>query len=67
MTDDQENAEERYCLQALANLRKSYETAAQKYIDRLVRIRSLQTPAPIVLTLDQAHEFINVTMNMRAP
>jgi len=47
--DREEVAEERYCYQALADLRKSYDAAAKPYIDRLVAINSMQTPAPILL------------------
>lgn len=41
-------AEERYCHEMLATLRRQYEKAAQPYIDRLVRIKSLETLVRIV-------------------
>ena len=63
---EREDAEERYCYQMLAELRKSYERDAKPYIDRLVALKSMQTPAPIVLTLDQAREFIDFSMSARA-
>ena len=37
-------ADERYIFEALETLRKSYEAAAQPYINRLVAIRSMETP-----------------------
>ena len=52
-------------LQALAELRRSYERDAKPYIDRLVEIRARQTPAPLLLTADQAKEFIDLTMSAR--
>ena len=61
---ERENAEERYCYQMLAELRKSYEQAAKPYIDRLVAIKSVQQPS-ITLTLDQAREFVDFTMSAR--
>lgn len=61
---ERENAEERYCYQMLAELRKSYELAAKPYIDRLVAIKSTQPPS-ITLTLDQAREFVDFTMSAR--
>lgn len=63
---ERESAEERYCYQALAELRKSYDLAAKPYIDRLVRIQSMRPPPPIMLTLDQTREFIDFTMGSRA-
>jgi len=58
--------EEAYCYEMLAQLRRSYESDAKPYIDRLVKLKSMQTPAPIVLTLDQAREFIDFTMSALA-
>ena len=55
-------SEEQYCYQTLADLRRSYERNAKPYIDRLVAIRAIQPPAPVALTLDQAREFIDITM-----
>jgi hypothetical protein len=55
--------EEQYCYQMLAELRKSYERDAKPYIDRLAAIKSRQPAPSIVLTLDQAREFIGFTMN----
>lgn len=59
---EQDTAEERYCLQALAELRRSYERDAKPYIDRLVQLRSTRPVPTITLTLDQAREFIDFTM-----
>ena len=50
--------EEQYCHQMLSELRKSYERDTKPYIDRLVRIASMQTPRGIRLTLDQAQAFM---------
>ena len=61
---ERENAEERYCYQMLAELRKSYERDAKPYIDRLVAIKSMQAPS-ITLTLDQAREVVDFTMSAR--
>jgi nucleoid-associated protein YejK len=61
---ERENAEERYCYQMLAELRKSYERDAKPYIDRLVAIKSTQAPS-ITLTLEQAREFVDFTMSAR--
>ena len=33
----------------LADLRKSYADAAKPYVDRLVAINNMRTPAPILL------------------
>jgi hypothetical protein len=55
---ERESDEERYCYQALADLRRSYDAAAKPYIDRLVLIKSLRPTPSIVLTLDQAREFV---------
>ena len=60
-----DGAVEAQLLQALAELRRSYERDAKPYIDRLVGIRSRQTPAPLLLTADQAKEFIELTMSAR--
>ena len=54
--------EEQHCYQMLAELRQSYERAAKPYIDRLVAIKSMQPSPSITLTVDQAREFIDVTM-----
>lgn len=54
--------EEQYLLQCLAQLRQAYERDAKPYLDRLVAIRSLQTSAPLVLSIDQAREFIDFKM-----
>ena len=62
---DLDGAVEAQLLQALAELRRSYERDAKPYIDRLVEIRSRQTPGPLLLTADQAKEFIELTMSER--
>lgn len=62
---EREDAEESYCYQALAELRRSYDAAAKPYIDRLVQIKSMKPAPRIVLTLDQACEFVDFTMAAR--
>jgi hypothetical protein len=62
---EREDAEERYCYQMLAELRKSYERDAKPYIDRLVAIKSARPAPRITLTIDQAREFIDFTMSAR--
>ena len=54
--------EERYCLQMLAELRKAYERDAKPYIDRLIAIHSMRPSKTLVLSIDQAREFIDFTM-----
>ncbi len=46
--------EEIYLQDMLATLHKSYMKVAQPYIDKLVEIRSMKQPAPIVVTVEQA-------------
>jgi hypothetical protein len=53
IASEQDNAEERYCHQMLAELRRSYEKAAAPYINRLVVLAGLRTPVRTV-TMDQA-------------
>ena len=63
LTPERDSAEERYLFQTLAELRRAYERDAKPYIDRLVAIRSMRSSVPLVLTLDQAREFIDITMS----
>ena len=49
-------AEARHLHEMLANLRRDYEKAAQPYIDRLVMIQSLRSPAPMLVTAGQAQQ-----------
>ena len=62
---EREDAEERYLYERLAYLRRGYELAAKPYIDRLVAIRSTRPSPSITLTIDQAREFIDLTMSAR--
>lgn len=50
------STEEEYLLEQLAALHRSYQVAAQPFIERLTRIRSLQPIQPIFMTLEQANE-----------
>jgi len=59
-------SEEQYCLQMLAELRKAYELDAKPYIDRLTQIRQMSPIAPLVLPIEQAREFIELTMGTKA-
>lgn len=58
--------EEQYCLQRLAELRKDYELNCKPYIERLTKIRAMSPVAPLVLPIDQAREFIELTMGTKA-
>ena len=58
--------EEQYCCQMLAELRKSYELDAKPYLDRLARIKGMSPAPAIVLTTDQAREFIELTMGTKS-
>lgn len=50
MIDDEIGVqEERHLLDILAQIRRAHEAAAKPYVDRLIAIRSLRQPAPIVL------------------
>ena len=60
---ERDNAEERYCYEMLAQLRRSYERDAKPYMDRLVAIKSMRPAQSITLTLDQAREFIDARMS----
>jgi hypothetical protein len=63
MTPEDENtAEERHCYQMLVEIRKRHEAAAKPYVDRLAAIKSAQPSPALVLTLDQAREFINISI-----
>lgn len=48
------DSEERYLLEVLAMLRENYAKSAKPYIDRLVAIRSMQQPSPMIVTHEQA-------------
>lgn len=60
---DTDADEERYCYQMLAELRKAYERDAKPFIDRLVHLKSLEPTPRIVLTVEQAREFVEFTMS----
>ena len=46
--EDEESDDERILHEILAQLQAEYAKAAQPYIDRLARIRSLRTPTLII-------------------
>ena len=46
--------EERYLLDTLDGLRRSYEKAAKPYIDRLVRIRNARPAQPMIVSIAEA-------------
>jgi hypothetical protein len=48
------NAEEQYLVDAIRVLQRDYEKAAKPYFDRLVQIRSMQPPPPMIISLEQA-------------
>lgn len=54
--------DERSLLQALADLRKDYEEAAKPYIERLGEIRKSTPAGPLAVSLDQAREYITLSM-----
>jgi NADH:ubiquinone oxidoreductase subunit D len=49
------DAEERYHLERVHELRLAYEAAAKPYVDRLVYLRSIRPQVPFVITVEQAH------------
>lgn len=55
--------EEQYCLQCIAELRESFQRDAKPYFDRLAAIRAMNPQPSIMLSLDQAREFIGFTMS----
>jgi len=58
--------EERYLREMLALLQESYAKAAKPYVDRLVELYSRRSPAPIIVTLDQARQ-MGVDINLTPP
>lgn len=62
IASEQDFAEERFLMQAITELRLEFQRAAKPYIDRLVLIQSMKRPPSIVLTLDQAQTFFDLTM-----
>lgn len=48
--------EERYLQEILAMLQEEYAKAAKPYIDRLVAIRMMEQPRPMILTIEQAQK-----------
>jgi hypothetical protein len=48
------DAEERYHLERIHELRLAYEAAIKPYVDRVVYLRSIRPQPPIFITLEQA-------------
>jgi hypothetical protein len=48
------DAEERYHLERIHELRLQYEAAIKPYVDRLVYLRSIRPQVPFVITVEQA-------------
>jgi hypothetical protein len=53
-TEEILDAEERYHLERIHDLRLQYEAAIKPYVDRLVYLRSIRPQPPIFITLEQA-------------
>jgi hypothetical protein len=51
--EGEDSSEERYLLEALSKLQKSYNQAAKPYVDRLIAIRSIRMPK-MTITLELA-------------
>lgn len=46
--------EEKYLRETIASLQQSYAKAVKPYLDRLVAIERMRTPAPVIVTVEQA-------------
>lgn len=55
MSDD---AQERYLLEALADLQKSYQKAAKHYIDQLALVYASRPPAPVIIDAARFYELL---------
>jgi hypothetical protein len=50
----EETPEERYLMECISRLHLEHEAALKPYIDRLVAIKILQSPPPILVSIEQA-------------